>query len=103
MAQTSPTIPPPTMATSKSFWFRDILRDVGDVESQRNTTMVLILEGSGHEQPIITIGARRRDTAGNVMSRKVHASGGHFPALTNPEALLQDIRDHLGNEPSSEP
>lgn len=30
--------------------------------------------------------------AGNVVSRSVHDKGGHFPALTDTQALLEDVR-----------
>ena len=34
---------------------------------------------------------------GNVVQRVVHGEGGHFPALTNPELLLQDIWKFFGD------
>lgn len=34
---------------------------------------------------------------GNVVERTVHAEGGHFPSVTNAEALLQDIWKFFGN------
>ena len=35
--------------------------------------------------------------AGNVVSRAVHDKGGHFPALTDTQVLLQDIRKFFGD------
>lgn len=32
------------------------------------------------------------------MKRKVHERGGHFPALTNSEALLGDVWEFFGSE-----